>query len=179
LRYAGRDYSLPGKYFVTICTGQMVKWFGEMISGEMHLSGIGHIASQMWYEIADHFPFIILDAFVVMPNHIHGIIVINRFIGTPIVGALHATPLQPHDAKFLKNETMSSISPKRGSLSVVIRSYKSAVTKYAHKFDTGFSWQPGFYDSIICRTGQLNASENMFWIIHKTGTVMNDLIHQF
>ena len=126
-----------------------------MIRGEMHLSGIGHIASQMWYEIPDHFPFISLDAFVVMPNHIHGIIVINRFIRTPIVGALHATPLQPPDAKLLKNEIMSSISPKRGSLSVVVRSYKSAVTKYVHKFDNGFSWQPGFYDSIICTTCQL------------------------
>ena len=155
LRFAGRDYSRPGKYFVTICTGQMVKWFGEMISGEMHLSGIGHIASHMWYEIADHFPFIGLGDFVVMPDHIHGIIIINMFIEKPIVEALHATPLQTPDAKFLKNETMSSISPKRGSLSVVVRSYKSAVTKYAHKFDSEFSWQPGFYDSIICTTGQL------------------------
>jgi REP element-mobilizing transposase RayT len=155
LRYTERDYSLPGKYFVTICTGQMVKWFGDMINGEMHLSGIGHIASQMWYEIPVHFPFIDLDAFVVMPDHIHGIIVINRYIRTSIVGALHATPLPPPDAKFLKNETMLSISPKPGSLSVVVRSYKSAVTKNAHKFDNAFYWQPGFYDNIICTTGQL------------------------
>lgn len=51
---------------------------------------------------------------------------------------------------------MSSISPKSGSLSVVIRSYKSVVTKYAHKVDSGFSWQSGFYDTIICTTGQLS-----------------------
>jgi len=55
----------------------------------------------------------------------------------------------------MKNETMSSISPKCGSLSVVVRSYKSALTKYVHKFDSGFSWQPGFYDIIICTTGHL------------------------
>jgi REP element-mobilizing transposase RayT len=54
----------------------------------MHLSEIGHIASQMWYELPDHFPFIGLDAFVVMPDHIHGIIVINRSIGPSIAGAL-------------------------------------------------------------------------------------------
>ena len=95
-----------------------------------------------------------LDEFVVMPNHIHGIIIINRSIEKPIVGALHATPLPPHDAKSLKNEIMSSISPKPGSLSVVVRSYKSAVTKNTHKFDNGFYWQPGFYDN-ICATGQL------------------------
>jgi REP element-mobilizing transposase RayT len=90
-----------------------------------------------------------------MPDHIHGIIVINRFIKTLKV-ALHATPLRSPDSKFQKNETMSTISPKSGSLSVVIRSYKSAVTKDAHKFDNGFSWQRGFYDTIICTNGQLS-----------------------
>jgi REP element-mobilizing transposase RayT len=124
----------------------------------MHLSEIGHIASQLWFEMPVHFPFIGLDAFVVMPNHIHGIILINR------VGALHATPLHPHDttpllphyATHLANETMSSISPKSGSLSVVVRSYKSAVTKHAHKLVSRFSWQRGFYDNIICTTGQMS-----------------------
>jgi REP element-mobilizing transposase RayT len=155
-RYAGRDYSLTGKYFVTICTAGTKEWFANVINSKMYLSEIGHISSHMWYEIPVHFPFIGLDAFVVMPNHIHGIIVINRFIRTPIVGALHATPLPPHDATHLVNKTISSISPKSGSLSVVVRSYKSAVTKHAHKFDTNFSWQPGYYDTIICTTGQLS-----------------------
>jgi REP element-mobilizing transposase RayT len=122
----------------------------------MHLSEIGHIASQMWYEIPVHFPFIGLDAFVVMPNHIHGIIVINRSIGAPIVGALHATPLPLNDATHLVNKAMSSISPKSGSLSVVVYSYKSAVTKHAQKFETIFSWQPGYYHTIICTTGHLS-----------------------
>ena len=155
LRYAGRDYSLPGKYFVTICTAGKKEWFGDVIIGKMYLSEIGHIASRMWHEIPDHFPFIGLDAFVVMPNHIHGIIVINRFVGTPIVGALHATPLPPDDVTHLLDKTMSFISPKSGSLSVVVRSYKSAVTKHVHKLDSHFSWQNGFYDTIICTTGQL------------------------
>ena len=92
LRYAGRDYSRPGKYFVTICTAVTKEWFGNVINSKMHLSEIGQIASEMWREIPVHFPFIGLDAFVVMPDHIHGIIVINRSIITSIVGALHATP---------------------------------------------------------------------------------------
>ena len=85
LRYAGRDYSLPGKYFVTIRTAGAKEWFDNVIDSKMHLSEMGHIASQMWYEIPVHFPFIGLDAFVVMPDHIHGIIVINRFFGTTII----------------------------------------------------------------------------------------------
>jgi REP element-mobilizing transposase RayT len=150
------DYSLPGKYFVTICTAGTKEWFGNVIKSKMHLSEIGQIASKMWREIPVHFPFIGLDAFVVMPDHIHGIIVINRSIRTSIVGALHATPLLPHDTTHLVDKTISSISPKSGSLSVAVRSYKSAVTKHAHKFDTNFSWQPGYYDTIICTTGQLS-----------------------
>jgi REP element-mobilizing transposase RayT len=121
----------------------------------MYLSEIGHIASQVWYEIPVHFPFIDLDVFAVMPNHIHGIIVINRFFGTPMVGALHATPLLSHDTTHLSDKTMSSISPKSDSLPVVVHLYKSEVTKRTHKFDTNFFWQPGYYDTIICTTGQL------------------------
>jgi len=159
LRYAGRDYSRPGKYFVKICTAQKTKWFGSVINSKMHLSEIGHIASQMWYEIPVHFPFIGLDAFVVMPNHIHGIIVINRSIGPSPVVALHATPLQAHDAMHPANETMSSISPKPGSLSVVVRSYKSVARVLhatPHIIDSNFSWQRGFHDNIICTTGQMS-----------------------
>jgi putative transposase len=147
LRYTGRDYSLPGKYFVTICTANRTKWFGRVINGGMHLSEIGQIASRMWYEIPDHFPFIGLDAFVVMPNHIHGIIGINKSVKRSIAGSLHATILPQI------NKTMSSISPKSGSLSVVVRSYKSAVAKYSHKLDSSFSWQPNFHDNIICTKG--------------------------
>jgi REP element-mobilizing transposase RayT len=153
LRYATRDYSLPGKYFVTICTAQRTECFGKVINGKMHLSETGDIAYQMWHEIPVHFPFIDLDAFIVMPDHIHGIIVITGPVRTPLhVGALHATPLPTHRL----NETMSFISPKSGSLSVVVRSYKSAVTKHVHKFDANFFWQRGFYDNIICTTGQLS-----------------------
>ena len=88
----------------------------------MYLSEVGQIASKLWQEIPVHFQFIGLDVFVVMPNHIHGIIVINRFIGTPMVGALHATPLLSPDTTHLSDKTMSFISPKSGSLSVVVRS---------------------------------------------------------
>ena len=69
---------------------------------------------------------------------------------------MHATPLLSPDTTHLSDKTMSFISPKSGSLSVVVRSYKSAVTKHAHKFDTSFSWQRGFNDTIICTIGQLS-----------------------
>jgi putative transposase len=156
LRYAGRDYSLPGKYFVTICTANKTQWFGNVLNSKMHLSEIGHIASQIWYEIPVHFPFISLDAIMVMPDNIHGIIVINRSIVPLTAGAVQAPPLPRNDETHQENVTMSSISPKPGSLSVIVRSYKSAVTKHAHKSDSHFSWQRGFHDNIICTSGQLS-----------------------
>jgi putative transposase len=156
LRYPGRDYSLPGKYFITICTVNKSEWFGTIINAELQLSEIGSIALKLWSEIPQHFPNITLDEYILMPNHIHGIIIINRHYENPVVGSLHATTLPLPDQSNIKNKTMSSISPKSGSLSVIIRSYKSSVTKYAHKIDIDFSWQSGFYDNIICTTGQLS-----------------------
>jgi putative transposase len=165
LRYPGRDYSRTGKYFVTICIDRMQKRFGKVINGEMQLSELGRIALNLWREIPLHFANTVLDEFVVMPNHIHGIIIIDN------VGTLHATSLPkpatslpkpatslPKPATTLptKNAIMSSISPKSGSLSVIIRSYKSAVSKNAHKIDSGFSWQRSFYDTIICTPAQLS-----------------------
>jgi REP element-mobilizing transposase RayT len=164
LRYPGRDYSLPGKYFVTICTRDKRKWFGTIVNGETRLSDIGSIAYKLWHEIPQHFPNITLDEYIIMPDHIHGIIIINRNFKNSVVGSLHATnPPSMHATNLPtpddvpgKNEAMSCISPKSGSLSVVIRSYKSAVTKNAQLINSDFSWQSRFYDVIICTKGQLS-----------------------
>ncbi len=156
LRYPRRDYSLPGKYFVTISTADKKEWFGTIDNVGMQLSDIGNIAYKLWCEIPQHFPYITLDGFIIMPNHIHGIIIINRNSRKHVVGSLHATTLLSHDNIPVKNSTMSSISPKSGSLSVIIRSYKSAVTRQARLINNDFSWQSGFYDTIICTSGQLS-----------------------
>src|SRR5258708_33203920 len=88
------DYGSNAAYFTTICTTNREHFFGEIMNGIMQLSEIGKIANQFWIEIPNHFPFVILDEFIVMPNHIHGIIVIDRPV-TPPVETLHATSLQP------------------------------------------------------------------------------------
>ena len=72
------DYSWNAPYFVTICTAKRECYFGDIVNREMHLSDIGKIAQKFWLEIPNHFPFVILDAFVVMPNHVHGIIIIDK-----------------------------------------------------------------------------------------------------
>jgi hypothetical protein len=72
------DYSQPGEYFVTICTHNHESTLGEIINGEMRLNEIGKIAEKCWKEISRHFMNVQLDEFVVMPNHLHGILTINE-----------------------------------------------------------------------------------------------------
>lgn len=75
LRLSCHDYSSAGFYFVTICTRDREHFLGEIIKGEMILSDIGYIIADRWHALPDYFPDIQLDEFIVMPNHIHGILI--------------------------------------------------------------------------------------------------------
>lgn len=79
-RLQTHDYSSNGYYFLTICTKNRENYFGEIVNNKMQLSKIGKTAKKFWREIPKHFPFVKLDEFVVMPNHVHGIIIINKTI---------------------------------------------------------------------------------------------------
>lgn len=72
------DYSKNGAYFITICTQNREHFFGNIQNGMMQLSEIGKLAERYWLEIPEHFPFVELENFVVMPNHFHGILIINN-----------------------------------------------------------------------------------------------------
>ena len=72
------DYSSNGYYFITICTKNRIPYFGNIINGNMNLSKIGKLAYKYWKDIPDHFSFAQLNKFVIMPNHIHGIILIDN-----------------------------------------------------------------------------------------------------
>ena len=155
------DYGWNAPYFVTICTKKREHYFGNIVDGEMQLSEIGGIAEQFCHEIPDHFPFVILDAFVIMPNHVHGIIVINktddgRYVGgggdggdddggnvveTQNFASLRQTRQQLHP----KNK----FGPQRKNLASIIRGYKTGVKKYATMNNIDFAWQPRFNDHII------------------------------
>ena len=167
------DYSSNAAYFITICTQNRENYFGEIISQKMQLSQMGVIADILWHEIKNHAKNVDLDAFVVMPNHIHGILILNgennniKKTNNYSVETLHATSLRNNttslenatspdnnttslnDTTPLPNENMSKISPKPGSVSTIIRSYKSAVTKHANRLGYTFAWKSRFHDHII------------------------------
>ncbi len=171
------DYGSNAAYFVTICTQNREHFFGEIMDDKMQLSEMGKITEKYWHEIPQHFPFVKLGAFVVMPNHVHGIIIIDKTNNERndndkrargderTVETLPATSLPPPPPTSpppptppsspmpplpnQKNQQMASISPKRGSLSTIIRSYKSVVTKNARQIHADFAWQSRFHDHII------------------------------
>lgn len=104
-RLPGWDYGWNASYFVTICTKDREKFFGEIVDGEMILSKIGIIADIMWYEIKNHAKNIELGDFIVMPNHLHGIITLNE-----------QNPEQKTDPQIINDppvETRHALSPDK------------------------------------------------------------------
>ncbi len=117
----------------------------------MGLNNIGKIADQCWQAIPSHHQNVRLDEYIIMPDHIHGILIL--FDRDTPVETLHATSLREDSQQReseTKSEYFSRISPKKGSLPSIIRSYKSAVTKTIRSaHNPTFAWQPRYYDHII------------------------------
>lgn len=141
IRLGGYDYRNEGVYFITICTEKREHYFGECSNGNMQLNAVGSIAHCCWNEIPDHFPNTAVDEFVVMPNHLHGILIIREKIVTnyPVV-RINENP---------KNEYYQNLSAPAKSVSTIIRAFKSAVTSKSKIIDPKFKWQSRFYDAII------------------------------
>ncbi len=129
------DYSWSGRYFITICTKNRVHYFGQIRDGKMILSNVGVIADILWYEIKNHAKNVELDAFIVMPNHIHGILILKN---DKIIDIKDESPGQ----KRFRN-------PGKNTVSSIIGSYKSAVSRHAHRLGYDFEWQSRFWDVII------------------------------
>jgi len=157
------DYGWNAAYFVTICTKNKEYFFGNITDGKMHLSETGNIAQQFWMEIPNHFPFARLGEFIIMPDHMHGIIIIDNFpIGqTPKLGVSSA-PGIPNPGGAAENiQYLGNSDPpksksggkneqwKPGTLGVIINQYKRICTINARKTNPNFAWQPRFYDIII------------------------------
>jgi putative transposase len=142
IRLPEYDYSQTGAYFVTVLTYQRECILGDVIDDEVSLSEIGKIVEAVWREIPAHFPNVSSDEYVIMPNHVHGIIRIE----SDIVRARHASPLRVHANKSSPKGTDSR------SLGAIIGSFKSAVTKRIHLLQ-GFQnihlWHRNYYEHVI------------------------------
>ena len=98
-RHPAWDYGWNAKYFVTICTAKHKHFLGNIKDETVHLSEIGKIGSKFWTEIPKHFSFVVLDGFVVMPNHIHGIIIIDKPVEAQNLAPPKSTPYRAKEAQ--------------------------------------------------------------------------------
>ena len=145
LRLKGYDYTNTGAYFVTIVTQGRLCLFGEMVGEEMRLNEGGEMVCRVWEALPRRFPVIEIDVFVVMPNHLHGIIVINQPVARGLVDT--RTPDGGVDAP----------TPDRIALGDVIGAYKSLTTvEYIRGVKTvkwtpfhGRLWQRNYYEHIV------------------------------
>ncbi len=158
-RLKNHDYGADGWYFITICTHNRENYFGQIVMGIQNVgtqnvgtqnvgtqnfaslqpTAIGTIAHQYWVEIPNHFPFVVLDEFVVMPNHIHGLLYFNK---------------PEYEYRIHKP---NQFGPQTQNLASVIRGYKAGVKKYATMNDISFAWQPRYHDHVVRTERELQA----------------------
>ena len=160
IRLPGHDYASPGAYFATLCVQGGECLLGEVVDGEMRLSEWGQIASDYWLRIPQHFDHVKLDGWVVMPNHLHGIIVIvsggeaspRRSFSTDDLTSVGA---EPQD-----KDIAGDASPlPSGSLGAIVGNYKSVSTRRINRLrgTPGLRfWQRNYWEHVIRDEQSLN-----------------------
>ena len=139
------DYTQIGAYFITICTKNRQNYFGNIIKNKMNYSLIGELAIKFWYDIENRYQNVELNKFVIMPNHIHGILILKD-INLNNYETGHALSLQIRE-NLIGKYRFQNIG--KNSISSIVGSFKSAVTKNANLLGIEFQWQKRFYDHII------------------------------
>lgn len=162
------DYRSVGAYFITICTHQKEAILAEIVNGAVSPSTLGNVVQECWQQIPDHFPHVDLDEFIIMPNHLHGII----FIKDSDVGATHASPALPalsdladvstsaHDDRARHASPLQKPGPVKQSLGAIIGSFKSACTKRINEAwnKVGMPvWQRNYHERIIRNEEELHS----------------------
>ena len=147
------DYADPGYYFVTICTKNKIHYFGDIHDYKMTLNNIGQITNDIWQSIPGHYPNVSLNEYIIMPNHIHGIIIIKENAEDRNVGTGHCPVQSQRERVALKRTGRCPVPTKKnyGLLSKIINAFKNLVLKEIknQNINCNFSWQRSFYDHVI------------------------------
>jgi putative transposase len=130
IRFQAHDYAAAGAYFITICTPFRYNYLAHLTPSGIRLTRAGWIVARCWDELPAHFPDILIDTFVVMPDHVHGIVMIAKSTGWRDPGAAAVCP---------------------GSLGAIVRSFKSAATRQVRLIRPGHPplWQRNYYERIL------------------------------
>lgn len=192
IRLKGYDYRHPGAYFVTICTQDRACLFGDVLTGEMRFNEAGRMVIAEWERISERFPNVELDTFVVMPNHIHSIIMITEPVGAGLVpardgdiagaglvpahdGDIAGAGLVPaHNGATTENGATTRVAPTVGNIvgafkSITTVRYIQGVKQYGWPPFRVRLWQRNYYEHIIRneeslhRIGEYIAANPLRW----------------
>jgi putative transposase len=168
IRLRGYDYSQVGAYFVTVCIHNRECLFGQIVDGEMLLNELGECVVRWWDDIPRHFSGVDTGTFVVMPNHVHGIVVITD---APTVGA--GSPRPYDDAPHAVMGT-ATVRRRRPSLGNVVAYFKYQTTKTINAMrhtPSARVWQRNYYEHIIRddeslrRIGEYIVNNPLQWVL--------------
>lgn len=160
IRAQWHDYD-GGTYFVTICTYNREQFFGKIVEVEggnrLFLSEIGRCACETIEKAPKHNPYAIIPTYVVMPNHIHLIAVVDMSHIETVHAPSQTNTVQTNRWKDdIVDEKMQMISRRKNKLSFLVGSIKSNITRYANQKGIEFAWQPRFHDHIVRNIDELN-----------------------
>jgi REP element-mobilizing transposase RayT len=168
------DYGANSTYFITICTKEMQHFFGEVVDKKMILNSVGLLANEYWIEILKQFPYVEFGNFQIMPNHIHGILIIDKSVvaTTAVETRLIASNLD--NADIGETRLIASVPKKDGiggfagennpmladNISRIIRWYKGRCTFEMRKINPNFGWHSRFHDHIIRNSESFERIQN-------------------
>jgi len=160
IRLKGYDYSQVGAYAVTLVSRLRDSLFGEIVDGQMMLNAVGEVIAATWRWLAGHYPYVTLDTWVVMPNHLHGIIVLA---GDDRRGEEAGDAISPsRQADIPASSPLPPHGTQPGSLSAIIQTYKAESTRRVNRVlglhgSGSHIWQQNYYERIIRNEREMDA----------------------
>lgn len=171
IRLKGYDYRQAGYYFVTICTYQRQCLFGTIMVGQMELNEIGKIAAGVWQNGSNRFANIVFDDWVIMPNHVHGILQITLSRKDDDTGK----STNKNESGIIDVSSKHWMGTKSGSIGSLIQNYKSVTTRKINRLlgTPGMPvWQHNYYEHIICNEKSLMFIRN--YILNNPSSWLSD-----
>ena len=152
-RLRSRDYSRPGWYFVTVCCKNMKCWLGKIENNKFIPNKYGQIVKNQWLWLENHFQYLKFDEWVIMPNHVHGIIGIVGGVGNGRDRSVHGNDI----GGFVHgNDIGGFVQGELKSISELIGAFKTTSSKMIHQEGlSDFKWHKSFYDRIIRNMAEL------------------------